>query len=109
MAEKRPLQLADTKWRQNIKTAHLIERLENHALGLVNMEASAVRAAEILLKKTCPDMMQINMDLNHTGAIQIEVLQVKQHAHNITPKVKIPRKVKPAAKPGPNVSNKTTK
>lgn len=42
--------------RDRIRTSMLVNRLTNHALGKVKMEPSQVRAIEILLRKTLPDL-----------------------------------------------------
>lgn len=42
--------------RERIKTSMLVNRLTDHALGKIKMEASQVRAIEILLRKTLPDL-----------------------------------------------------
>lgn len=49
--------------RERIKTTQLVNRLEKHALGLIKMEPTQVRAVEILLKKSLPDLTTVN----HTG------------------------------------------
>ena len=49
--------------REKIKVGLLLKRLADHAVDKVEMSASQVRAAEILLKKTIPDLKQIE----HTG------------------------------------------
>lgn len=51
--------------RGKIKTTQLINRLQNHALGTVDLSPTQVRAVEILLKKRVPDMQTI--DMNHSG------------------------------------------
>jgi hypothetical protein len=47
-----------TEARQKIRTTQLIKRLQDHVLGLTNMSASQVRAAEILLRKSVPDLLR---------------------------------------------------
>jgi hypothetical protein len=42
--------------RERIQTSQLVNRLRDHALGKTNMSATQVRAAEILLRKTVPDL-----------------------------------------------------
>lgn len=44
------------KFRARIKASLLRKRLQDHALGLVEMTPTQVRAAEILLKKCVPDL-----------------------------------------------------
>jgi hypothetical protein len=61
-ARGRKLEL-DKKWRERIRTSMLINRLSNHAAGRIKMEASQVRAAEVLLKKCLPDLSSTE----HTG------------------------------------------
>ncbi len=49
----------DDMTRQKIQTSQLVNRLTDHALGKVEMEPSQVRAIEILLKKSLPDLAQV--------------------------------------------------
>jgi hypothetical protein len=42
--------------RDRIQSDRLLDRLEKHALGEAEMSATQLRAAEILLKKTLPDL-----------------------------------------------------
>lgn len=55
----------DERTRLKIKTSQLINRLNNHALGEIEMTASQIRAAEILLNKTLPNLaaMQVTADI----------------------------------------------
>lgn len=46
----------DDETRAKIKTSQLINRLTSHALGKLGLEPTQVRAIEILLKKTLPDL-----------------------------------------------------
>lgn len=52
--------------RSKIKTSQLINRLEKHTLR-ETLSVSQVRAIEILLKKTLPDLQAITLDgeMNH--------------------------------------------
>lgn len=52
------------KSREKIKSSQLINALINHALGKNDMKTSQVRAAEILLRKTLPDLSNTEL----TGA-----------------------------------------
>jgi hypothetical protein len=47
--------------RERIKTSMLINRLTNHALGKLKLEASQVRAIEILLRKSLPDLQAVEL------------------------------------------------
>ena len=46
----------DEETRAKIQATQLINRLQNHALGKNDMSATQIRAAEIVLKKTLPDL-----------------------------------------------------
>ena len=43
--------------RQKIRTSMLINRLQNHVLGRIDMSKTQLQAAGILLRKTLPDMV----------------------------------------------------
>lgn len=58
-------------WRDKIRTSMLINRLQNHVAGRVEMSASQVRAAEILLRKRLPDLN--STELSGPGGGPIEV------------------------------------
>lgn len=60
----------DQKTRDRIKTSQLINRLTDHALGKIDLVATQVRAIEVLLKKTVPDLQAISLSGPDGGAIQ---------------------------------------
>lgn len=49
--------------RARIQTSQLLNRLTDHALGSIELSNTQVRAIEILLKKTIPDLSAIE----HSG------------------------------------------
>lgn len=49
--------------RKRIQTTMLVKRLEEHILGNAEISSTQMRAIEILLKKTLPDLSSIE----HTG------------------------------------------
>ena len=63
--------------REKIQASQLINRLTNHALGDLEMSATQVNAAKILLNKILPDLKAMEMtgtdgnpiNLNHTLTI----------------------------------------
>lgn len=63
----------DESTRQKIQTSQLVNRLMGHANGQVEMSQTQIRAAEILLKKTLPDLSAVTMDgslgLRHESAL----------------------------------------
>ena len=58
--------------RRRIQTAHIVKVLQKHIRGKLEMSASQVRAAEVLLRKTLPDQSAIT----HSG--QIEMTKVDE-------------------------------
>ena len=59
-----------TKVRERIQTSMLLDRLGNHAVGSIEMTQSQIKAAEILLRKTIPDLKAIE----HSGDPQNPVV-----------------------------------
>ena len=53
--------------RQRIKTSMLINRLQQQALGELELEPGQQRAIEILLRKTLPDLLGVA----HSGALEL--------------------------------------
>lgn len=49
------------KVRERIRTTQLVRRLRNHALGKLEMSPTQVKAVEILLRKTLPDLSSVEM------------------------------------------------
>jgi len=45
--------------REKISTSQLVNRLQDHVFGKVKMTATQVRAAEIVLKKSLPDLSAV--------------------------------------------------
>lgn len=61
-ARIRSLTLTD-EWRAKIQTSLLIERLQQHVLGKVSMLPTQLKAIEILLRKTIPDLSQVDASI----------------------------------------------
>lgn len=49
--------------REKIRTTQLVKRLQDHVDGEVELSATQIKAAEILIKKTLPDLKAVE----HTG------------------------------------------
>lgn len=47
--------------RAKIQTSQLVNRLTDHALGKIELTPTQVRAIEVLIKKTLPDLSAIQM------------------------------------------------
>ena len=56
MAARNKAFLQTEETRNKIRTSQLINRLYGHAVGEIEMTPTQVRAAEVLLKKTLPDL-----------------------------------------------------
>lgn len=59
--------------REKIKTTQLINRLQDHGLGEVEMSATQVRAIEILLKKRVPDLQAVTHSGDPENPIKQEI------------------------------------
>lgn len=51
------------EWRDKIQTTKLVQRLFQNALGEIEMTSQQIRSAEILLKKTLPDLSSMDSRL----------------------------------------------
>ena len=51
--------------RKKVQTSQLINRLQDHVVGKVDMSPTQVRAAEILLRKSLPDLSSVE----HSGEV----------------------------------------
>jgi hypothetical protein len=54
-ARKNTIRLSE-EWRERIRTAGILERLEKAAMGEVDVTQTQLKAAEIVLRKTLPDL-----------------------------------------------------
>lgn len=61
----------DQRTREKIQTSQLINRLEAHAFGKVELNPTQVRAIEVLLKKTLPDLSAIEHKGDPDAPIQV--------------------------------------
>lgn len=55
--------------REKIQASQLVNRLQGHALGENEMTPTQIKAAEILLRKSIPDLSSI--DANITGSLGV--------------------------------------
>jgi len=58
--------------RQKISTTQLINRLQNHALGKIELSPTQVRSVEILLKKVVPDLSSTTLTDGDGNSIPFE-------------------------------------
>lgn len=55
------------EWKEKIRIGMILERLDKHVFGGVELSNTQIRAAEILLKKSLPDLTSAEM--NHKGTL----------------------------------------
>ena len=67
----------DAKTREKIRTSQLINRLESHVLGEVDLTSSQVTAALGLIRKTLPDLQATEMTAELLGDIKHSLVQVE--------------------------------
>lgn len=63
------------KWRERIKTSMLINRLEDHALGKIELTQTQVRSIEVLLKKLIPDLKSVE----HKGETTVKNIIIQEY------------------------------
>lgn len=54
----------DENTRMKIQAAQLINRLTAHACGELELSSTQVRAIEVLLRKTLPDLSDVRMEVD---------------------------------------------
>jgi len=57
--------------KNHIQTTQLVKRLQEHALGELELGQSQIRAIEVLLKKTLPDIKSIELTGDPNNPIDI--------------------------------------
>jgi len=62
-----PIVEKQTAWRGSIETAATLKALQNHVLKNGPLKSTQIRAAEILLRKTMPDLRATE----HTGQVDV--------------------------------------
>jgi len=63
----------DDETRAKIQASQLLNRLQNHALGEVEMTPTQIRATEVLLKKTLPDLTSVEMTGDDGGPMKMVI------------------------------------
>jgi hypothetical protein len=81
MAATRRNALLIAEARQKIQTTQLINRLQNHGLGTLEMTATQIKAIEILLRKAVPDLATVTMQGDDDGGpVQMTLEQQAEEA-----------------------------
>lgn len=63
------------EWRAKIKTAMLLNRLNDHAAGRIDMTRSQVAAAQILLRKVLPDLSSTDIGTADGQPMRISIVK----------------------------------
>jgi len=73
--------------RKKIQASQLINRLHDHVLGKVEMSATQLKAAEILLKKSLPDLQSIDLygEIHHEHTLADVLASLNQRADDSPP------------------------
>ncbi len=61
--------------RSKIKSAQLLNALQEHALGKREMGPTQIQAAQILLRKALPDLSSIDVNASVDGGLVIEIVK----------------------------------
>lgn len=64
--------------RRKIQASQILNRLSNHVAGKVELSATQIRAAEILLRKVLPDLSAVE----HTGDVTLNAFAVPLEAQS---------------------------
>lgn len=63
--------------RTKIQTSQLINRLQDHALGQVELSPTQIKAVEVLLRKTLPDLSATEFSGDPDAPIEMNVRTVR--------------------------------
>jgi len=63
------------KTREKIRSSSIVLKLQKHVLKGEPMEPSQIRAAEILLRKTVPDLTSTELTNSEGGPVQIQIVR----------------------------------
>jgi hypothetical protein len=61
----------DTEWRKRIQTGVILKRLEDHVVGKQELTATQISAANILLRKSIPDLSATELTGAEGGPLQL--------------------------------------
>jgi len=68
----------DEETRARIKTSQLINRLTGHAFGEFVLESTQVKAIEILLRKTLPDLASVQVSGDEENPLHL-IHKIERH------------------------------
>ena len=78
------------RWREKIRVSMIINHLQNHLLGRIQLSKSQLRAAEILLRKRLPDLAMVDftgqLEVNHVARVPQPVGDIDEWRRQFAPK-----------------------
>jgi hypothetical protein len=82
-ATTKPSKEQQERTRAAIKTTQLVKRLQNYALGqlsdageVINIDASRLKAIEILLRKSLPDLSSVVLKGDEDSPLQFSMIEL---------------------------------
>lgn len=63
--------------RAKIKTSQLINRLEKHAFGKLKLDNTQIKAIEVLVRKTLPDLSSITLAGDPDAPLVTEIRRIR--------------------------------
>jgi hypothetical protein len=85
MASRRIKLWLTDEWKQKIQLSMLLNRLQDHASGKIEMSPTQVRAAEILLRKVAPDLSSTDATITHKTTFAEAMTRVGFADQHVTP------------------------
>lgn len=73
MAARKNTPRLSNQWRERIKSGVILSRLEQAALGEIEMTPAALKAAEIVLRKTLPDLARTEVTGDEGGPQELVI------------------------------------
>ncbi len=61
--------------RTKIQASQLVNRLTDHVFGKVEMSPTQVRAAEVLLKKSVPDLSAVELSGDDANPVAVKMIE----------------------------------
>lgn len=74
-ARKRKIVLTDD-WKAKIKAGNIMHRLHGHVMGTIEMTASQIKAAQVVLSKLVPDLARTELTGAGGGPVQMQNVEM---------------------------------
>ena len=62
----------DDETRRRIQVSQLLNRLQNHAFGDCDMSPTQIKAAEVVLRKSLPDLAAVQVSGDEENPVRVE-------------------------------------